>query len=138
MKAIKWFTQRVTGLIVIPTVFLVIPFVLAKTGQVVGLWVFVDRLYPMTVLFWLSLIVTRGAFSFAWYKLATEFGDRGESNDFFWFKPEQPSFRDKPNSVDKSGDILLWAVYAIFAFVAAEFAISLSIWTYPLYLPPLG
>jgi hypothetical protein len=137
MNAIKQFTRSVTLFIVIPTVVWVIPFVMAKIGQLIGLWAFIDHLYPMAALFWLSLVVTRVAFMYGWYNLGEQFVEQGQEHGFFWFKPDRyPHHQDDEPSVDKSGEILMYVMIVIFAFVFAEVAIRLSIWAYPFYLPP--
>jgi hypothetical protein len=136
MKSIKWFTQRITLIIVVPTVLLVIPFVLTKAGQLVGLWALIDKLYPATALYWFVLVITRWAFAFAWYKLGELFSLWGERSGFFWYEPDNTYRSNKPVPVDKSGKILNWIGIAIVAAALAEFAIRLSIWERPIYLPP--
>ena len=139
MKAIKWFTQRVTLFIVLPTVLLVIPFVLAKVGQVIGLWTFIDKLYPITVLFAVCLVMTRWAFMFGWYKLAEQFIKWGTLQGFFWFKHERGYYHpDDSDSVDKSGAVMMWTVVFFIAFIIAEFVIRITIRSYPFYLPPMN
>lgn len=135
MNTIKWFTERVTGLIVYPTIFLLIPFVLAKIGQFAGLWMIVDNVYASTVIYWILFIVTRGVFALLWVQFSQWFMEKGTRFGFFWFKPERPS-RSTEAYVDKSSEIVGVTLFFVLALIAAEFAIRLTTLTFPPFLPP--
>lgn len=136
MNALKWFTQRITGLIFWPTVFFGIPFVLTKIGQAMGLWSSIDTVYTtIPLLFWVLLVLTRAVFAAAWIFISISLHKIGKNWGFFWFKEEQ-SYSSSKNPVDQSGVIVgIVATICIVLFVA-EFAIRVVTLTIPPYLPP--
>lgn len=136
MQAVKSFTQKITGIIVYPTVLLLIPFVLTKIGQLIDLWSIVDKLYPITTwLFWFMLLATRVGFTLAWYKLGELFVARGQRGGFFWFKEGKSYYSSEPDPVDKSGEILSWIALIALAATAGEVAIRIFTLTNPPYFP---
>ena len=125
----KWATQRVTMILVV-LIVLAIPFVMAKLGQLLGLWGGIDRLYPeQLVLFILLSIVSRAIYGLAWIGLSLLLINEGEEHGWFWFKHE-PSYSDKPG-VDKSGDILGALLIIAIVLGISEVAIRLSTATLP-------
>jgi len=77
---LKWATQRVTMILVVLLV-LVIPFVLAKLGQLLGLWVTIDNLYPEQLgTFILLLVLSRAIYALAWAGIGYFLVDRGQKS----------------------------------------------------------
>lgn len=72
LNAVRWFTQRITLMIVIPPCFLVIPWELVLLGQATGLLGWIDGFYGGSIappgwdrpLFWLAIVTSRSAFAF--------------------------------------------------------------------------
>lgn len=137
MKRIKSFTQRITGLIFYPLIFIVIPFVVAKIGQLFGLWSAIDAQYLMNpLMFWIFLVVSRAVYVTVCILLDMGIHKIGTTNGFFWFAPERESYSSRPDPVDQSGLIVgAVAIFFIFEFIA-EFAIRISTMTNAPYRPP--
>lgn len=136
MKRIKSFTQRVTGLIFYPLIFIVIPFVVAKIGQMFGLWSAIDAQYLTNpLIFWIFLVFSRAVYATVCILLDMGIHKIGTTKGFFWFAPEQMrSSHSKPDPIDQSGYIIaMVATFFIIEFLA-EFAIRISTMTMP---PPV-
>lgn len=137
MKRIKLFTQRITGLIFYPLIFIVVPFTVAKIWQVVGLWSTVDVLYLMNpFMFWVFFVISRAVYATVCILLGWGIHGIGTVKGFFWFAPEQEHYSSRPEPVDQSGYILgVFALFFIIEFLA-EFAIRISTMIDPPYLLP--
>jgi hypothetical protein len=134
---VKWFTQRVTGLIFWPIVVVGIPFLLAKLGQIVGLWSSIDSLYTsLPWVFWIALVATRIGFSAAWVYSGMKLGQWGKAAEFFWFAEDRSYHSSRPEPVDQSSWILTILMLTVAAAFFGEIAIRLVTWTAPFYLPP--
>lgn len=136
MEGIKSFTQRVTGLIFYPLIFIVVPFVVAKVGQLFGLWSAIDTQYLTNpLMFWVFFVVSRAAYATVCILLDMGIHKIGTTKGFFWFAPERDYYSSRPNPVDQSG--LIVGVVATFFVIEffAEFAIRISTMTNPPYLP---
>lgn len=137
MNAIKWVTQRITGLIYWPIAILVIPFALAKIGQVLGLWSAIDSAYLLNPwMFWISLVVSRAVYAAACIFLDIGFHKVGKATGFFWFAEEREYYSSRPDPVDQSSYIIGGFAAICVLLCVAEFAIRVSTWTNPPYLPP--
>ncbi len=137
MQNIKSFTQRVTGLIFYPLIFIVIPYIVAKIGQLFGLWSVIDAQYLTNpFMFWMFLVVSRAVYATVCILIDMGIHKFGESQGFFWFAPEREYYSSRPDPVDQSGLIIgAAAAFFIIEFLT-EFAIRISTMTDPPYLPP--
>lgn len=138
MNTVKWFTQRITGLIFWPTVILGIPFVLTKIGQTLGLWSSIDTVYAtIPWLFWVLLVLTRALFAAAWIFSSMDLHRIGKDRGFFWFKVERSYYSSESDPVvDQSYFIISIGAAILIVLFVAEFAIRVVTWTNPPYLPP--
>jgi len=125
-------------LIVVPVVVVAVPYALAQVLRLLGVLDWTDSLYllPWKGYFWAAMVLTRVAYSVAWYYLSDWFVTLGHKWEFFWFKPERRHYGDdEAPPRDKSWDIVFWLV--IFPFIcvfAGELAIGLSTWQTPIWL----
>lgn len=137
MNTVKWFTQRITGLIFWPTVVLGTPFVLTKIGQTLGLWSSIDTVYTtMPWLFWVLLVLTRALFAAAWIFIGIGLHRIGKDWGFFWFEEERNYYSSKSDPIDQSGYIIGISMAIFIVLFVAEFAIRVVTSTNPPYLPP--
>ena len=136
MESIKSFTQKVTGLIYWPLV-VVVAYVVAKIGQMFGLWSAIDSTFvPTPLMFWVLFVVSRAVYATVCILLDMGIHKVGTTNGFFWFAPEQEYYSSRPKSVDQSGYII-GAVAAFFIIeFFAEFMIRIFTLTNPPYLAP--
>lgn len=135
MENIKWFTQRITGILVFLIVVAILV-IFAQLLKLVGLWQYVDSFYPNSlVMFWILMVITRAAFAAAWIYSSVFVGKKGKEHSFFWFDPTDDSPRwHKPDPVDQSGPIIGIVGLAFLLLVLTEFAIRLATLIEPLYL----
>lgn len=136
MKQVKWFTQRITMIIVL-TWILLFPYVLAQAIGVTGFWKAIDTLNNSGVhaAFWILFIVTRLGFALAWVYSSRLVIVNGQKWGFLWFKPEKSIYpRDdhKEQDLDYSLTIALVITVIGFAVLFAELAIRLSTGMYKL------
>lgn len=147
LAGIKRFTQKTTTITLILLLLLVVPGILLALFIRTGLVSWVDTLYASPVfpaLFWVLLVITRGAFVGGWIGIGSWLVNEGERRDFFWFKPQstwqrerlEREAREAKESVDKSSDIFMWIAIPFIAFVVSEFLLRLFSSTFPPYLPP--
>ena len=137
MSKLKWITQRITMLLVVPLFAVGIPFTMATIGKWLGYWEQTDSLLSSNqVFFWVSFLVTRATFGAIWLFGSYWIGETGQKTGWFWFKPDRYYSGREEYSVDKSGMIVaILAAIFILIFIS-EFAIRVSTLTYPPYLPP--
>lgn len=136
LNNIKWLTQRITQLIVWPLGLFLIPFTLAQIGQVVGIWVEIDKMWTREfyLIFTIWFMISRFVFALVWIPGTIWLVDQGVKFGFFWFKPERRNYESP--TVDKSGTIIGIVVVFVMVIILAEFAIRLYTFTAPPYLPP--
>lgn len=137
MERIKFFTQRITGLIFYPLILIVIPFTIAKIGQLFGLWSAIDIQYLANPwMFWVLFVVSRAVYAAVCILLDMGIHKIGTTQGFFWFAPGLVYHSSRPDPVDQSGYIIgTIAAFCILEFFA-EFAIRISTMTDPPYSPP--
>lgn len=136
MNRVKWFTQRITMILSLTLGLLVLPYALAQVLELTTIRAWIDNLYHSgtVVIFWVIFVISRLAFSAAWFGAWYKFVDFATKAGYLWFKPDYYR-RDEP-SVDQSGTIVFGIAVVIIAIFIAEFAIRIYTWTDPsFYLP---
>lgn len=136
MDKVKWFTQRITGILVV----FIVAIVLVASAQLLkalGLWAAVDSIFAKSLTwFWLAIVVTRALFGAAWGCSTYWIVNTGEKAGFFWFKPERARYSEE--DVDKSGVIAGYVTITFCALAIVELAIRLATLTMPPYVTPQG
>jgi hypothetical protein len=134
VNKIRWFTRRITGIILLMMIGLVIPCILAKIGQVFGLWVYYTTAHP-AILSVILYLVTRIVFICAWVILSALLIYIGQKQGFFWFRHDPFEYfyeddedeDDEDDFVDKSPDIVIATFLFIVVCIITE--IEIAMWT---------
>lgn len=136
MDKVKWFTQRITGILVV----FIVAIVLVASAQLLkalGLWAAVDSIFAKSLTwFWLAIVASRALFGVAWGYSVYWIVNNGKKASFFWFKPERAFYGEE--DVDQSGYFIGYAVAICLALVIVEFAIRVATLTPPPYITPQG
>lgn len=138
LDKVKWFTQRITMLLVVFLVLFVVPFILAKLFQLLGLVAWVDSFYKSSLaVFWVAFLVSRTVYGAAWVSGSYWLVQSGEQTGWFWFKPEK-SYHSKDEDIDQSGMILSIVAAILACLVFSELALRGYTWTSPIWMGTSG
>ena len=129
LAAVKWVTQRITGILV-GILVLVVPFSIAWVLNLLRLWGTIDSLFLKNrEWFWVLLVASRMLFGACCIGVCLALVALGKRKGFFWFRPERSSFHHDYEvnrvTVDKSGEIFLYFVWALLLSCAGEFVVRL-------------